>query len=418
MGKEAQGTIDVLSASLKNSARKEAGKARQICYSPECMHLFMGIAAASPMALQLLGEVLPVPSLSTVHARRSGLRADCGPSLAPYLHARASLKAKNVDMVHGILMCDEVQVKQGLIINTRSGKLVGVAGIPMSVEGLYERLFSAQDAEDRGSLLAGQLFCKINQFIFRSIESPFLVFPLEHFSNSGDLDGNELYCQWLHVVHRAETCGLRTVHSQTDAGGGNPQLNVRIRTAPGSDRFNGGFVEDRFVSGPHPLVHGETISFSYCTGHGCKNMRGQLLGSGTDGECTRKLCNPGRHGTTCMVWDVITDKFNSKEENGSASSALTRASAFPKQFDLMSIPAAKAISHADTINALTGDALQILKLPVSSLTAPSAADRREHAFLAPPMPGQEEIGIRWHRVRQLFTHPELEEWPTVIRLME
>ncbi|KAJ1418334.1 hypothetical protein B484DRAFT_434005 [Ochromonadaceae sp. CCMP2298] len=107
---------------------------------------------------------------------------------------------------------------------------------------------------------------------------------------------------------------------------------------------------------------------------GAKNMRGQLLASGTGEGTTRQLYNSARHNLTCMVWDVLTQKFNEEDKSSyTRSSALNRQAANPRSFDLMSVAGA-------TINALLGDVMRILQLTMDDLRTPTDQNRREHAL--------------------------------------
>jgi hypothetical protein len=153
------------------------------------------------------------------------------------MHANAKLEGSGIDQLRGILICDGITVKASLIFNPQDGSLVGVAGAPLSLEGIFEELFLGEGKEEERELVRQQLTSKINQYVWRSVEQPFLVFVLEHFSNAGNLDGNEQTVQMMHVMHRAQCVRLVTVHCQTNVGASNIGCNNQLRSANGSDKY-------------------------------------------------------------------------------------------------------------------------------------------------------------------------------------
>ncbi|KAJ1410257.1 hypothetical protein B484DRAFT_468590 [Ochromonadaceae sp. CCMP2298] len=250
--------------------------------------------------------------------------------------------------------------------------------------------------------------------MFRSCEQPHLVFVLEYFTNTGELNGNEQFQQTLHVMHRAQTIGLITVHSISDAGGSNPTSNTRVRRAGRSEKFPSGWLPEDFATGPHPFIADELLSFSYCHAHVGIAWRGQLLGSGTPAgpslDFTRALCNVQQHGSVVMRWKVLIDKLLQEEREGTFLSALSKKAVFAKQCDLMNVCAMKQVFDSKTIDALFADCLGQMRIPPAEITTPpSDEDRAAHYFIPGPR-GEVDIGVRWYRVRKLSANPD-RAWP-------
>jgi len=80
---------------------------------------------------------------------------------------------------------------------------------------------------DRSQLADNAAAKKVNQWHFCGIKG--VIHNREYFFNSGSLTGDELLCQFMHVVSCYESIGVHILGCVCDAGGQNSRLFTSLR---------------------------------------------------------------------------------------------------------------------------------------------------------------------------------------------
>ena len=122
----------------------------------------------------------------------------------------------------GQLICDEMKLKEDILVNVVSNKMVGFTEDFISAKKIMKNLLDDDELEN---------YCKpakyVNQWRYRSVSGR--SFNCEFWFNGGDLDGDAMLEQFIQVVINCEIIGSRVLGFVSDAGGSNARLFKLLR---------------------------------------------------------------------------------------------------------------------------------------------------------------------------------------------
>ena len=170
----------------------------------------------------------------------------------------------------GQLICDEMKLKEDILINVESNKMVGFTEDFISAKKIIKKLLDDDELEN---------CCKpakyVNQWRYRSVSGR--SFNCEFWFNGGDLDGDAMLEQFNQVVINCEIIGSRVLGFVSDAGGSNARLFKLLRGM--TDVPKGGWLPIDSVRTRNPYDPNRFISLFHCSTHDLKAMRNALYTS-------------------------------------------------------------------------------------------------------------------------------------------
>ena len=134
-----------------------------------------------------------------------------------YLMMQCEISASPDDII-GHLMIDEVKLKNGISFNCKSKEIIGFIHKEMNTKNKLENILKTNKSNKYSELL----FVYANQWRFRSTKG--LVHNSDFYFNKGSLDVNELVRQFIDVITRYESIGVKIHGIVSDGGGGNTKF--------------------------------------------------------------------------------------------------------------------------------------------------------------------------------------------------
>ena len=140
-----------LKSQLENSAKDMMGQSKQIRYPPDMLALSLTIFCKSPATYNAVRDagVFKFPCGKTVGRYKAAIASGSGEQSKPY--RMAQLLQIPGTIYRGILLCDEFTIVSGLVVNSKNGKVTGVADDDLGFGMLTDMItgiISVIDGED------------------------------------------------------------------------------------------------------------------------------------------------------------------------------------------------------------------------------------------------------------------------------
>ena len=268
----------------------------------------------------------------------------------------------------GQLMCDELNCKKQLIINSKSNDTVGLVSRTGSIrdiirddlEYLLEKKIitnkkrkkdnkEEEYKEDNIESNDEGVITYVNLFRFRSIMNK--SYNLEYFFNDGSMTSDDVLGQALHAIGCLTMIGFTVLGIVCDAGGANSGLHRLLRkgeTLPDDTTW----LDKNYTSFKHPCLVDMIIVFWYCATHALKSIRNSFLQS--------IVFNCKKYNKTFLSmegipfgWDNLERLFlRELEQEERSSSKVTRLSqgvVYPDRWNKMNVSFAKIPFEEKTI---------------------------------------------------------------------
>jgi hypothetical protein len=259
----------------------------------------------------------------------------------------------------GQLLFDEMKLVGDVAWNVKDNTVVGFAGTSkenLSLQAIMDEvLFLVEDEEDEGTKELAEENTEekqpelheravyVNQFRLRTTRGQ--IKNLEFFYNNGTLSGDELLEQVMHVISCCELAGIMIHALVCDAGGPNKSLFTLLTKKKETSH---GWLEPEQVSFPNPCDLSRRIWFIFCTVHGLKAMRNNLLRSLQTDEATQNFWNGCNFGWA----EIIDQHLRNYEKTEIILTSYTRVNkrvARPDKFSQMSVTDALIIFEFKTL---------------------------------------------------------------------
>ena len=169
-------------------------------------------------------------------------------------------------------MCNKMKVKHGVLWNSQTGKLVGIAKDMLDLSSVLKRLLLEEGDEVKP---AESVNCwKVVIFGEKEIEGWMVGF----FFNDGSLTGDTLLNQFDYVTVCVESINVKIHGLCMDAGGNNARFTLLLRDYV---RLKGDvvWVDDELCYVENVFDPSRRIYFWFCLTHLFKAMQNQLLAS-------------------------------------------------------------------------------------------------------------------------------------------
>jgi hypothetical protein len=278
--KDTKQIVDFFTESMKNHIHKVNGHEGRYRFSPHLMGMSMNLYLQSgPSAYKSMRDdnVVVYPSAGTLAHKRQLQKIKVGDCVVMY--EKQPLMRETQEEI-GELMCDEMKLKENILINVSSNRMVGFTDDFVSKKKILKNLLDEDKIES---------FCEpatyVNQWRYRAVNGR--SFNCEFWFNSGSLDGDALLEQFIQVVLRCELAGSRVLGLVSDAGGNNARLMTILR---GNKPIpEGSWLPLDSIRTANPYNPNRCIYLFHCSTHTLKAMRNQLYTSWVDGGAKQFL---------------------------------------------------------------------------------------------------------------------------------
>ena len=133
-----------------------------------------------------------------------------GRNPVPYQQRKATKKSKGALIEKGYLQVEKMKLKYGVVFNSQTGEVIGLANDMLDMESVVTRIFS----ED-GDTVEAAVYVNLWKYVKFGPKGQ-ETWPCEHFFNNGVLTGNTLTHQFNQVVQNCERikllAGVRKYH--------------------------------------------------------------------------------------------------------------------------------------------------------------------------------------------------------------
>ncbi len=257
--------IDMIIDEIKNQCLAFNNQKRQSKYSSRMVGLAMSLYLQSgPTAYEQFRKdsIMIYPSSSYLKSLKYAQDTTDGKSTAQY---EDQLKLRKGKEEIGQVIVDEMKLKKDVIINVKSGAVVGVTDDFICQKKLMKNWLDNDKPDEMVEAAT-----HVNQWQYRSTDGR--VFNCEFFYNSGSLSGNALLEQFTRVVMNCELVGSKVFGLLCDAGGNNARLMNLLRQS-GAGFPNMAWVGEDDVTTANPFDPSRRIYLFHCATHDVKNMR-------------------------------------------------------------------------------------------------------------------------------------------------
>ena len=267
---DTQQFVDFLTESMRNHIRKVEGNKTLYRFSPYLMGLAMNqyLQSGSSKYDQWQDDnVIVMPSSVNLVKKKQSQKIRVGDCVVMY---EKQLLIREWAEEIGELMCDEMKLKEDILFNSITNKMVGFTEDFICKRKIITNLLDEDKVDN---------FCEpakyVNQWRYRSVKGR--SFNCEFWFNGGSLDGNALVEQFVQVVLHCEIIGARVFGFVYDAGGYNARMMKLLR---GNNSLpEGGWIPLDSVRTRNPYDPNRWICLFHCSTHDLKAMRNQLYTS-------------------------------------------------------------------------------------------------------------------------------------------
>ena len=270
---------------------------------------------------------LSSPSVRQLRRLRSVSKVKDGRNSKVYELRRAAKMASGSLYDGGFLMCDEMKLKEGMVWNSITGKVVGLADDDLDTKSLLCRALSPEGIK--------VLLSKYNnQFYFQCLDKK-ERWNCEFFFNDGSLTGATLLRQFTQVLLSCEAIGSRVYGLVLDAGGNNAKFISILRDSKKVPDCS--WLSEDLCYIHNPYDTSRRVYFYFCMTHGLKAMRNQLLASSQDGSKAFQDKDDVPFGWALMVETLERLKNSAVPRNVRITEKIVR----PNNFSKMNVSDAK-----------------------------------------------------------------------------
>ena len=313
---------------IEHHALVLSGKEKRVRFSSQIMRMALCQFMKSPSSYEQLkrASITIMPSIIQLKKMKSKLTIREGNCAAIYGNYRSDDDIG--DDAVGMLMCDEMHLKNGIYTNIQSGRTVGFAEtrpnalelVDIIQEIMDDAVVSADSSEESvndnnktainpGEVLENDdsvdnetsqsqsvpsddssekssqnqknnLVTQVNLWKFKTMYNK--TRHLEFFFNNGSLSSSELLRQLLHVISSLKMVGAKVIGFIADAGGNNAGLFSLLRDRKVISKIEG-LLDDELRVFRDPTDPGNLIAVCLCMTHGLKTIRNQLYSSYKNG---------------------------------------------------------------------------------------------------------------------------------------
>ena len=135
-----------------------------------------------------------------------------------YQQQKTTRKGRGRLKEKGYLQVDEMKLKHGVVFNSMTGEIIGLADDMLDMESVMTRILS-----EEGDTIEAAVYVNLWQYVAFGIKG-LETWPCEHFFNDGSLSGNTMTNEFMQVVRNYEWIESEVYGLVLDAGGNNSRF--------------------------------------------------------------------------------------------------------------------------------------------------------------------------------------------------
>eukprot|EP00986_Skeletonema_menzelii_P020755 scaffold32210_cov114-Skeletonema_menzelii.AAC.1 len=333
--------VEMIIDEIRNQCRVFNNQKTQCKYSSSLVGLAMSLFLQSgPAAYEQFrrDSVMIYPSSSYLKSLKYRQDTKDGKSVSQY---EDQLKLRDSPEEIGQLIVDEMKLKKDVVINVKSGAVVGLTDDFISQTKIIKTWLDKDKPNDMVEPAT-----HVNQWQYRSITGR--TFNCEFFYNAGSLSGNALLEQFTRVVVNCELVGSKVFGLVCDAGGNNARLMNLLRRS-GTGFPNMAWVEEEDdVRTVNPFDPSRFIYLFFCSTHDLKNVRGALFKSEPGGK--RELLDAeGNHIDKSILVECLSRDLDRLRRGAKPMTTLQESTIKLDRWSKMNVEEAKRICAQKTL---------------------------------------------------------------------
>ena len=335
--------IETIIDEIKNQCRVFNKQKSQCRYSSSLVGLAMSLYLQSgPAAYEQFrrDSIMIYPSSSYLKSLKYAQDTKDGKSISQYEN---QLKLRDEPEEIGQLIVDEMKLKKDVIINVKSGAVVGLTDDFTSQKKIIKNWLDEDKPNDMVEPAT-----HVNQWQYRSVTGR--TFNCEFFYNGGSLSGNALLEQFTRVVMNCELVGSKVLGLVCDAGGNNARLMNLLRRS-GTGFPNTAWVEEDDVRTVNPFDTSRYIYLFHCSTHDLKNMRNALFKSKPGGK--REFLDADYNHIDMSVLEECFKRDQDRlRRGGKPMTTMQRSTIVLDRWSKMNVQEAKRICEDKTLSEI------------------------------------------------------------------